>query len=97
MTVTQTTLTLPENLHIRGLEMPWNRVLANSAEPAGAARALGPWHPQEFQAECVEAVVEVARRRAVLLRGGRLARGVRASDDVDRPGFVGTGVEPLDR
>lgn len=38
---------------IRGIEMPWNRVLAAQAGPAGAAKALGPWYPQEFWAECV--------------------------------------------
>lgn len=38
---------------IRGIEMPWNRVLSAQAGPAGAAKALGPWYPQEFWAECV--------------------------------------------
>ncbi|WP_221583850.1 flavin reductase family protein [Microbacterium sp. G2-8] len=38
--------------------MPWNRVLAASAGPADAASALGPWYPQEFQAECVETIPE---------------------------------------
>ncbi|WP_010533663.1 flavin reductase family protein [Brachybacterium squillarum] len=38
---------------IRGIEMPWNRVLSAAAGPAGAAKALGPWYPQEFWAECV--------------------------------------------
>lgn len=59
---------LPTNLHIRGLEMPWNRVLQNSAEPAGAAKALGPWHPQEFQAECVEAVPEAGDMLTLVFR-----------------------------
>lgn len=44
---------LPIAERIRGVEMPWNRVLAASAGPAGAAKALNPWHPQEFWAECV--------------------------------------------
>lgn len=43
---------------IRGLEMPWNRVLSSQEGPAGAARALGPWHPQEFMAECVQTITE---------------------------------------
>ncbi|GAA1138901.1 hypothetical protein GCM10009672_06000 [Nesterenkonia lutea] len=33
-------------------------MLSSTAGPAGAARALGPWHPQEFLAECVETVPE---------------------------------------
>lgn len=69
MTTTVSTYTpISENIHIRGLEMPWNRVLQNSAEPAGAARALGPWHPQEFQAECVEAVAEVGDMLTLVFR-----------------------------
>ncbi|MFC9936087.1 flavin reductase family protein [Glutamicibacter sp. NPDC127525] len=43
---------------IRGLEMPWNRVLSSQEGPASAARALGPWHPQEFLAECVQTIEE---------------------------------------
>lgn len=43
---------------IRGIEMPWNRVLSNQEGPARAARALGPWHPQEFRAECVQTIPE---------------------------------------
>lgn len=69
MTATVSTYTpISENIHIRGLEMPWNRVLQASAEPAGAARALGPWHPQEFQAECVEAVAEVGDMLTLVFR-----------------------------
>lgn len=49
---------IQEPQRIRGLEMPWNRVMATTEGPAGAARALGPWHPQEFTAECVETVPE---------------------------------------
>src|SRR5699024_3504078 len=58
---TTTTITAPhqEPQRIRGLEMPWNRVLGSTEGPASAARALGPWHPQEFLAECVEIVPEV--------------------------------------
>ncbi len=43
---------------IRGLEMPWNRVLRSPEQPATAAKALGPWHPQEFLAECVQNIEE---------------------------------------
>ena len=43
---------------IIGLEMPWNRVLRSSEQAAGAAKALGPWHPQEFMAECVQTIPE---------------------------------------
>ncbi|GAB3621534.1 hypothetical protein GCM10027417_27960 [Glutamicibacter endophyticus] len=50
--------TTVEAQRIRGLEMPWNRVLSSSEGPAGAARALGPWRPQEFLAECVETIPE---------------------------------------
>ena len=47
-----------EPQRIRGLEMPWNRVMGGTEVPARAAHALGPWHPQEFMAECVETVPE---------------------------------------
>ncbi|MGX5714665.1 ferredoxin reductase [Arthrobacter sp. MAHUQ-56] len=49
---------IEEPQRIRGLEMPWNRVMGSTEAPARAARALGPWHPQEFMAECVETVPE---------------------------------------
>ncbi|MEG9248448.1 ferredoxin reductase [Arthrobacter sp. Soc17.1.1.1] len=48
-----------EPQRIRGLEMPWNRVMGSTEGPARAAHALGPWHPQEFKAECVETFPEV--------------------------------------
>jgi len=54
--LTETAIQEPQR--IRGLEMPWNRVMGSSEAPARAARALGPWHPQEFMAECVETVLE---------------------------------------
>ncbi|GGJ33540.1 ferredoxin reductase [Paenarthrobacter histidinolovorans] len=54
--LTETAIQEPQR--IRGLEMPWNRVMGSSEAPARAARALGPWHPQEFMAECVETVPE---------------------------------------
>lgn len=52
------TAAIQEPQRIRGLEMPWNRVMGSTEAPARAARALGPWHPQEFMAECVETVPE---------------------------------------
>lgn len=54
--LTETAIQEPQR--IRGLEMPWNRVMGSAEAPARAARALGPWHPQEFMAECVETVPE---------------------------------------
>ncbi|MCZ2404579.1 ferredoxin reductase [Paenarthrobacter sp. Z7-10] len=54
-----TVTAIQEPQRIRGLEMPWNRVMGGTDGPASAARALGPWHPQEFMAECVETVPEV--------------------------------------
>lgn len=53
---------------IRGMEMPWNRVLSSTAAPAGAARALGPWHPQEFLAECVETIPEAGDMMTFVFR-----------------------------
>lgn len=58
MTELLTEMVIQEPQRIRGLEMPWNRVMGSTEAPARAARALGPWHPQEFMAECVETVVE---------------------------------------
>ena len=53
---------------IRDLQMPWNRVLQATAEEAGAARALNPWHPQEFQAECVGTVPESGGMKTFVFR-----------------------------
>jgi ferredoxin-NADP reductase/ferredoxin len=58
MTEVLTETVVQEPQRIRGLEMPWNRVMGSTEAPARAARALGPWHPQEFTAECVETVAE---------------------------------------
>jgi ferredoxin-NADP reductase/ferredoxin len=58
MTELLTETVIQEPQRIRGLEMPWNRVMGSTEAPARAARALGPWHPQEFMAECVETVPE---------------------------------------
>lgn len=59
---------LTQAQRIRGLEMPWNRVLRSSATPEGAARALGPWHPQEFLAECVETIPEAGDMMTFVFR-----------------------------
>ncbi len=53
---------------IRDLQMPWNRVLQATAEEAGAARALNPWNPQEFQAECVGTVPESGGMKTFVFR-----------------------------
>ncbi|MEC3854149.1 ferredoxin reductase [Paenarthrobacter ureafaciens] len=58
MTELLTETAIQEPQRICGLEMPWNRVMGSSDAPARAARALGPWHPQEFTAECVETIPE---------------------------------------
>lgn len=68
MTVSTTLTAIPDIHRIRGLEMPWNRVFQSAPEPAGAARALWPWYPQEFLAECVEIVPEVGDMLTVVLR-----------------------------
>ncbi|WP_285241183.1 ferredoxin reductase [Arthrobacter sp. G.S.26] len=59
---------IQEPQRIRGLEMPWNRVMGTTDGPAGAARALGPWHPQEFMAECVETVPEAGGMMTFVFR-----------------------------
>lgn len=63
-----TVTAIQEPQRIRGLEMPWNRVMGSTDGPAGAARALGPWHPQEFMAECVETVPEVGGMMTFVFR-----------------------------
>jgi glycine betaine catabolism B len=57
-----------EPQRIRGLEMPWNRVMGSTEGPARAAHALGPWHPQEFMAECVETVPEAGGMMTFVFR-----------------------------
>lgn len=57
-----------EPQRIRGLEMPWNRVMGSTEGPARAAHALGPWHPQEFMAECVETTPEAGGMRTFVFR-----------------------------
>ncbi|GAA4376219.1 ferredoxin reductase [Paeniglutamicibacter cryotolerans] len=68
MIESMTATAIPEPQRIRGLEMPWNRVLGSTDGPAGAARALGPWHPQEFLAECVETVPEAGGMMTFIFR-----------------------------
>ncbi len=84
---------------IRGLEMPWNRVLSASAGPAGAATALGPWFPQEFQAECVETIPETDDMMTFVFRrtdGAPLAFRAGQYINVDVP-VNGSAAEPLSR
>lgn len=64
--LTETPVQEPQR--IRGLEMPWNRVMGSIEGPASAARALGPWHPQEFMAECVETIPEAGGMMTFVFR-----------------------------
>ncbi|XKH57838.1 iron-sulfur cluster-binding domain-containing protein [Citricoccus nitrophenolicus] len=70
MTVSTTLTTIPEVRRLRGLEMPWNRVVQASADLpfAAAARALDPWYPQEFLAECVQTIPEAGGMLTVVMR-----------------------------
>ncbi|MDI3330744.1 MAG: ferredoxin reductase [Micrococcus sp.] len=68
MTEVLTATATHEPRRIRGLEMPWNRVMSTTEGPAGAARALGPWHPQEFTAECVEVIPEAGDMMTFVFR-----------------------------
>ncbi|NUL45313.1 iron-sulfur cluster-binding domain-containing protein [Cellulosimicrobium funkei] len=70
MTVSTTLTTVPEVRRVRGLEMPWNRVAQATADLpfAAAARALDPWYPQEFLAECVQTIPEVGGMLTVVMR-----------------------------
>ncbi len=58
MTITTTSIEAAEPQRIGRFQMPWNRVLSATDAAASAARALGPWHPQEFMAECVQTIPE---------------------------------------
>ena len=89
----------PATQRIRDLEMPWNRVLSATTGPAGAAVALNPWHPQEFQAECVGIVPESGGMMTFVFRrvdGAPLAfrpgQYLRIAFPVDGP-----DAEPVDR
>ena len=70
MTEVLTGAVVREPQRIRGLEMPWNRVMGSAETPARAARALGPWHPQEFMAECVETIPEAGGLMTFVFRRG---------------------------
>ncbi len=70
MTEVLTQQAVREPQRIRGLEMPWNRVMGSAETPARAARALGPWHPQEFMAECVEIIPEAGGLMTFVFRRG---------------------------
>jgi ferredoxin-NADP reductase/ferredoxin len=88
-----------ESQRIRGLEMPWNRVMGSTGGAAGAARALGPWHPQEFMAECVEVVPEVGGMMTFVFRrcdGAPLAFRSGQYVNVAFP-VTGEGQEAVDR
>lgn len=91
--------TTPLAQRIRGLEMPWNRVLSSTTEPAGAATALGPWHPQEFSAECVETIPEAGDMMVFVFRrmdGAPLAFRSGQYINIDFP-VHGPGAEPVSR
>ena len=95
--LTETPVQEPQR--IRGLEMPWNRVMGSLEGPASAAKALGPWHPQEFMAECVETVPEAGGMMTFVFRrtdGAPLA--FRAGQYVNIAFPVnGEDQEPVDR
>jgi len=88
-----------EPQRIRGLEMPWNRVMGGAEVPARAAHALGPWHPQEFMAECVETVREAGGIMTFVFRrsdGAPLAFRAGQYVNVAFP-VNGEDQEPVDR
>ena len=90
---------LPLAQRVRGLEMPWNRVLSSASEPAGAATALGPWHPQEFAAECVETIPEAGGMMVFVFRrmdGAPLAFRSGQYINIDFP-IDGPSAEPVSR
>lgn len=90
---------LPLAQRVRGLEMPWNRVLSSASEPAGAAIALGPWHPQEFAAECVETIPEAGKMMVFVFRrmdGAPLAFRSGQYINIDFP-IDGPDAEPVSR
>ena len=95
--LTETAIQEPQR--IRGLEMPWNRVMGSTEAPARAARALGPWHPQEFMAECVETVPEAGGLMTFVFRrcdGAPLAFRAGQYVNVAFP-VDGEDQEPVDR
>ncbi len=95
--LTKTAIQEPQR--IRGLEMPWNRVMGGTEVYARAARALGPWHPQEFTAECVETVPEAGDIMTFVFRrcdGAPLAFRAGQYVNVAFP-VNGEDQEPVDR
>lgn len=99
MTELLTETVIEEPQRIRGLEMPWNRVMGSTDAPARAARALGPWHPQEFMAECVETVPEAGGLMTFVFRrcdGAPLAFRAGQYVNVAFP-VNGEDHEPVDR
>ncbi|NVM95673.1 ferredoxin reductase [Arthrobacter wenxiniae] len=95
--LTETAIQEPQR--IRGLEMPWNRVMGSNEGPARAAHALGPWHPQEFMAECVETVPESGAMMTFVFRrcdGAPLAFRAGQYVNVAFP-VNGEEQEPVDR
>ena len=90
---------LPLAQRVRGLEMPWNRVLMSASGPAGAATALGPWHPHEFAAECVETIPEAGGMMVFVFRrmdGAPLAFRSGQYINIDFP-IDGPNAEPVSR
>lgn len=68
MTITTTSIEVPEPQRVRDFVMPWNHTLSANGPAANAARALGPWHPQEFMAECVETIPEAGGLKTFVFR-----------------------------
>ena len=98
MTISSSSVFEPQR--IRGIEMPWNRVLRAAADTAAsAAQALGPWHPQEFLAECVETELEAGDMMTFVFRrldGAPLAFRAGQYLNIAFP-VEGTDGEPIDR
>jgi ferredoxin-NADP reductase/ferredoxin len=95
----QDRLVEPFQEHIRGLEMPWNRALQQDGPVGTAARALGPWSPQEFTAECVEVIAEGGNMKTFVFRrtdGAPLAFRPGQYLNISVPVY-GREAEPLDR
>ncbi|PRI10653.1 flavin reductase family protein [Leucobacter massiliensis] len=102
MTLSTSPISAPEPLRISGLEMPWNRALAAAADaPASspAARALDPYRPQEFLAECVETVTEPGDMMTFVFRrvdGAPLSFRAGQYLNIEFP-VHGEGEAPVDR
>lgn len=99
MTIGTTSTAVANVQRVRGLEMPWNRVLQSTAEAAGAAHALGPWYPQEFTAECVEVIPEAGDMMTFVMRrtdGAPLAFRSGQYLNIAFP-VDGPGAEPVNR